>query len=268
MNGKPENRVEKIIAGLLRGGRLKLRGGDAEEKEAIMAAARLAGAHQGPQRMHPAFRKRLAQQLDNTAREGWVTRRSALVAGLGLAAGAASGVLLGRGGGPETPKVAEVIEPADPRWIDVGVLDDFLEGQGRRVTAGGVGAYVFRTGADVSAVSSCPLLAFFAQQGARPSDRPGPRRGERHGMNMPAHRAKQLALDRCLQLLEEAQIRGQGRIDGPLGTSLRRQLEHAGVIADHRLEGRRVDRVLDDIFALQAQLLGQDPEDSRHHNGA
>ena len=153
MNGKPENRVEKIIAGLLRGGRLKLRGGDAEEKEAIIAAARLAGAHQGPQRMHPAFRKRLAQQLDNTAREGWVTRRSALVAGLGLAAGAAGGVLLGRGGRPEAPK-AEVIEPLDPRWTDVGALDDFLEGQGRRVTAGGVGAYVFRTGADVSAVSS------------------------------------------------------------------------------------------------------------------
>jgi hypothetical protein len=83
---------------------------------------------------------------------------------------------------------------------------------------------------------------------------------------MPAHRQKQLALDRCLQLLEEAQIKGQGRIDGPLGASLRRQLEHAGVIADHRLEGRRVDRVLDDIFALQSQLLGQPPEDSRHHN--
>jgi hypothetical protein len=26
--------------------------------------------------------------------------------------------------------------------------------------------------------------------------------------------------------------------------------------------------VLDDIFALQAHLLGQEPEDSRHHNGA
>jgi hypothetical protein len=87
-------------------------------------------------------------------------------------------------------------------------------------------------------------------------------------MNLPAHRSKQLALDRCLQLLEEAQIRGQGRVDGPLGASLRHHLEHAGVIADHRLEGRRVDRVLDDIFALQAQLLGQEPEDSRHHNGS
>jgi hypothetical protein len=75
-------------------------------------------------------------------------------------------------------------------------------------------------------------------------------------------------LDRCLQLLEEAQIRGQSRIDGPLGTLLRRHLERAGMIAEHRLEGRRIDRVLDDIFALQAQLLGQEPEDSRHHNGA
>ncbi len=87
-------------------------------------------------------------------------------------------------------------------------------------------------------------------------------------MNVRAHRSRQIALDRCLQLLEEAQVRGQGRIDGPLGASLRRHLERAGVIADHRLEGRRIDRVLDDIFALQAHLLGQDPEDSRHHNGS
>ena len=87
-------------------------------------------------------------------------------------------------------------------------------------------------------------------------------------MNLPAHRSRQLALDRCLQLLEEAQIRGQSRVDGPLGVLLRRHLERAGLLAEHRLEGRRVDRVLDDIFALQAHLLGQQPEDSRHHNGA
>ncbi|HKV88593.1 MAG TPA: hypothetical protein VJT78_11410 [Candidatus Dormibacteraeota bacterium] len=86
-------------------------------------------------------------------------------------------------------------------------------------------------------------------------------------MNVRQHRTRQLALDRCLQLLEEAQMRGQVRIDGPLGATLRRHLERASVIADHRLEGRRIDRVLDDIFALQAQLLGQEPEDSRHHNG-
>ncbi|TAN32338.1 hypothetical protein EPN29_09190 [bacterium] len=87
-------------------------------------------------------------------------------------------------------------------------------------------------------------------------------------MKIREHRTRQLALDRCLQLLEEAQMRGKARIDGPLGTLLRRHLEQAGVIADHRLEGRRIDRVLDDIFALQAQLLGQLPEDRRQHNGA
>lgn len=87
-------------------------------------------------------------------------------------------------------------------------------------------------------------------------------------MTVRAHRTRQHALDRCLQLLEEAQVRGQSRIDGPLGAALRRHLERAGVLAEHRLEGRRIDRVLDDVFALQAQLLGQEPEDSRHHNGS
>jgi len=62
-------------------------------------------------------------------------------------------------------------------------------------------------------------------------------------------------------------VRGRTRIDGPLGSTLRRYLERAGIVAEHRLEGRRIDRVLDDIFSLQAHLLGQDPEDSRHHDG-
>jgi hypothetical protein len=87
-------------------------------------------------------------------------------------------------------------------------------------------------------------------------------------MSVRAHKLKQLALDRCLQLLEEAQVKGQSRVDGPLGAALRQYLERAGMIVEHRLEGRRIDRVLDDVFAMQAQLLGQEPEDSRHHNGA
>lgn len=153
MNRKPENRVDKIVTELLRGRRLKLRGGDAEEKAAITAAARLAGARQGSQRMHPSFRKRLAEELDHAQHGGWMTRRTALVAGLGLAAGAAGGVLLGRSGAPEQVQ-AETIEPVDGRWVDVGALRDFPEGEGRRVVAGGVGAYVFRRGETVSAVSS------------------------------------------------------------------------------------------------------------------
>ncbi len=82
------------------------------------------------------------------------------------------------------------------------------------------------------------------------------------------HRLRQLGLDRCLQILEEAQMRGQQRVDGPLGAALRMQLERSGVMVEHRLEGRRVDRVLDDIFALQAQLLGQEPEERRQRTAS
>ena len=82
------------------------------------------------------------------------------------------------------------------------------------------------------------------------------------------HRLRQLGLDRCLQILEEAQMRGQQRVDGPLGAALRLQLERSGVMVEHRLEGRRVDRVLDDIFALQAQLLGQEPEERRQRTAS
>ena len=159
MNRKPEERLERIISDLLRGRRLKLRGGDAEEKEAITAAARLAGARQGRQRMSPAFRKRLAETLqqapEQTAQGRWLTRRAALVAGLGLAAGAAGGTLLGRNLHAETPQAGgEPIDPVNGRWVDVAAMSDLKEGQGHHVVAGSVSAYVFRHGDTVTAVSS------------------------------------------------------------------------------------------------------------------
>src|SRR2546423_13540320 len=91
MNGKRENRVEKIVSDLLRGRRLKLRGGDAEEKAAITTAARLAGVRPGPQRMQPAFRKRLARALEQPPGGGWGARRGARGGGLGPGAGGAAG---------------------------------------------------------------------------------------------------------------------------------------------------------------------------------
>lgn len=157
MNEKPENRVDKIVSALLRGRRLKLRGGDAEEKEAITMAARLAGARHGPQRMTPAFRKRLERALAQTPDSGWMTRRAALVAGLGFAAGAAGGGLIGRGLAPELGQHqtgGEAIDPVPGRWIDVAALTDLVEGHGKRVTAGAVSAFVFRRGDSVNAVSS------------------------------------------------------------------------------------------------------------------
>lgn len=152
----PENRIERIVRDLMRGRRLKLRAKDAEDKEAIVMAARLAAARQGPQRMSPAFRQKLARQLDSaTPREGWITRRTALVAGLGVAAGTVGGVLAGRGLEGPQPVAAQEIVPAGGRWIDVGALSDFPPGAAQQVKAGAIGAFVTRQGDDrVIAVSS------------------------------------------------------------------------------------------------------------------
>ena len=156
MGEAPENRVDRIVSDLLRGRRLRLRGGDADEKEAITAAARLVGAGQGVQRMHPAFRKRMAQALESAPSGGWLTRRAALVAGLGIAAGVATGSVLQRTFEPPSSYLpgARLIKPSDGRWVDVGALADLVEGQGKRVTAGAVGAFLFRRGDTVKAVSS------------------------------------------------------------------------------------------------------------------
>ncbi len=75
-----------------------------------------------------------------------------------------------------------------------------------------------------------------------------------------APKVRLAALDRCLQRLEDALAAGQMRVDARLGSELRELLAQAGLIPDHRLEGRRIDRVLDDIFTLQGQLLGADQE--------
>jgi len=158
MGEGPENRVERIVSDLLRGKRLRLRGGDADEKEAITAAARFVAAGQGVQRMHPAFRKRMAQALETAPSGAWLTRRAALVAGLGVATGAVGAGLLGRTmeSSPSTyiQPTARLIQPTNGHWLDVGALADFTEGQAKRVTAGGIGAFLFRRGETVSAVSS------------------------------------------------------------------------------------------------------------------
>jgi len=154
----PENRVERIVNDLLRGRRVRLRAGDAEEKEAITAAARFAAAGQGLQRMSPAFRRRLAQTLESAPKDAWMTRRAALVAGLGVAAGALAGGVAGRAlapaGGSASYTASSPVLPRHGRWTDVGALLDFAEGEGTRVKAGAVGAFVFRRGDTVTAVSS------------------------------------------------------------------------------------------------------------------
>src|SRR2546425_10909976 len=145
MPEQPENRVERIVNGLLRGRRLKLRAGDAEEKEAITAAARLAAAHGGPQRMSPAFRRRLAQTLESAPRDSWITRRAALVAGLGVAAGALAG---GGGGGTIEARPPQLFcsrptHPPKGGWADGRPLAGLEGGRGKLVPAGAGSAFVF-----------------------------------------------------------------------------------------------------------------------------
>src|SRR6266851_5167466 len=155
MPEQPENRIERIVDDLLHGRRLRLRAGDAEEKQAIIAAARLAAARSGPQRMSPAFRHRLAQILDSTPREPRLTRRAALVAGLGVAAGALAGGIVGRqlasSPAPLPLSASSPVVPRNGRWTDVGAMAEFREGQGKLVRAG---AFLFRRGQTVTAVSS------------------------------------------------------------------------------------------------------------------
>jgi Rieske Fe-S protein len=108
--------------------------------------------------MHPAFRKRLAESLESEPKGGWLTRRAALVAGFGVAAGAVTGGLIGRALEPAPAATARVdgrtVNPTNGRWVDVGELAAFADGKGTRVTAGAVGAYLFRRGNTVNAVSS------------------------------------------------------------------------------------------------------------------
>jgi nitrite reductase/ring-hydroxylating ferredoxin subunit len=154
----PENRIERIVDDLLHGRRLRLKAGDEEEKEAIIAAARLAAARHGPQRMSPVFRRRLARVLDSIPGEPRLTRRAALVAGLGVAAGALAGGIVGKALAPSAAPLhlsaSSPVVPKNGRWTDVGALADFSEGQGKVVKAGAVGAFVFRRGQTVTAVSS------------------------------------------------------------------------------------------------------------------
>lgn len=158
------DRVEKIVRGILAGMHAKATPADAGERQAILAAARLAAAREGYPRMSPAFRRRLARILETGEQPGWLSRRAALVTGIGIAAGALAGTGLGRISAEAPAPVAKTpwvsppaqgeIKPNPGRWVDVAALTDLPEGQGVRVTAGAVGAFLFRRGDQVSAVSS------------------------------------------------------------------------------------------------------------------
>ncbi|HUZ90001.1 MAG TPA: Rieske (2Fe-2S) protein [Candidatus Acidoferrales bacterium] len=151
-------RIDKLVAELLAGRRLRLDRRDVEDQGAVQIAARLAAARTGRPAMTPEFRRRLATQL-TPVRAPRMTRRKVLTVGAAAIVGGAAGLLVGSLPGSDSP-VAErlapgsLIQPDAGVWVDVGALADLAEGQPVAVNAGAVGAYIFRRGSQVRAVSS------------------------------------------------------------------------------------------------------------------
>jgi len=142
----------------MKGRRPRIRAADRAERDAIMMAAELAAAREGHPRMTPAFRRRLAALLageDDTK----MTRRTALGAVAGLAAGVAGAAAWGRlaGAGSPTPAAPAVagglMIPGGGRWVPVAALTALSQSAPTRVVAGDLVAYLFRTGDTVRGIS-------------------------------------------------------------------------------------------------------------------
>jgi cytochrome b6-f complex iron-sulfur subunit len=165
-------RVDQLVESVLGGRRLKATPSDAAEREAILAAAGLAGSREGYPRMSPAFKRRLQGLLQGQPEPRMMTRRAALVAGLGVAAGGIAGGMAVRIAKPPTlpqtaarpalePQVGQE-EPATinplpetQKWWDTGVrAEDLAQDAPVRVSAGSVGAFIMRRGNMVVAMSA------------------------------------------------------------------------------------------------------------------
>jgi len=165
-------RVDQLVGDVLSGRRLKATPSDAAEREAILAAAGLAGSREGYPRMSPAFKRRLEGMLQGRPEPRMMTRRAALVAGLGVAAGGIAGAMAEHVAKPAAlprtaakpiteatipEKVPAIIDPlpATQKWWDTGInAEDLVENVPVRVAAGSVGAFVIRRGNMVVAMSA------------------------------------------------------------------------------------------------------------------
>lgn len=151
-----EDRVERLIDGLLRGRRLPRRG--PAEPDLLPTAALLAAMREREPRMSPGLRRRLARQLAAEPEPNPVTRRTALGAAAGLVAGALGVSALERFGAPSgarhAPVAAGIMKPGGGAWVPVAQLSELSEAAPVRVVAGEAVAYLFRSGDIVRAVSA------------------------------------------------------------------------------------------------------------------
>jgi cytochrome b6-f complex iron-sulfur subunit len=166
-------RVDQLVENVLGGRRVKATPSDAAERDAILAAAGLAGSREGYPRMSPAFKRRLEGLLQGLPEPRMMTRRAALVAGLGVAAGGIAGAMVERVARPaalphtaakpvpDSPLVPEDIPaminplPETQKWWDTGIrAEDLAQDVPVRVSAGSVGAFIMRRGNMVVAMSA------------------------------------------------------------------------------------------------------------------
>lgn len=155
-----EDRIDSIVEGLLRGRRVRAGSAEVSEREAIMTAAELASAREGYPRMSSGFRRRLTDTLKSGDDPGRISRRTALGAAAGLAAGAVGAAAFGRlpapAKAPAAPRAGVaggVMEPAGGRWIEVAAMSRLSELAPTRVVAGELIAFLFKQGDTVTAVS-------------------------------------------------------------------------------------------------------------------
>ena len=167
-------RVDRLVERVLRGGRLKATPSDASDHEAILVAAGLAGAREPYPRMSPTFKRGLQGLLQGHPEPATMTRRAALVAGLGVAMGGITGAVAARIARPQgvpAPRTAaqavaaapvgEAIPaminplPSTQKWWATGIrAEELVENVPIRVSAGSVGAFVMRRGNMVVAMSA------------------------------------------------------------------------------------------------------------------
>src|SRR5438309_9753746 len=90
------DRLDRMVEEVLAGGRLRITPSDASEHEAILAVAGLAGAREPYPRMSPSFKRRIEGLVEGRPEAPAMSRRAAMVAGLGVAMGGLTGAVAER----------------------------------------------------------------------------------------------------------------------------------------------------------------------------
>ena len=163
-------RLERLIASLLRDRSLRIDKRDIADQGAIRFAAFLAGVRVPHPRLSSRRRRRLERLIETREDRRFLSRRELIGSGVSSAAGFAGGLMLGRlGRGSSTlakghSAMAETLLPTRSSWVDVGSISDLDERTALRVQAGAIRAFVFLDGTQPFAVSAicshlpCELL--------------------------------------------------------------------------------------------------------------